>query len=242
MPGGEVVPSYSIWGADNVVYGPVDLPALVHWVRDQRVAASTWIHLHHEEDWRLARELEELKMFFSGGKSKSAQPAHIPAAPGTTGDLHIKPASLRRIKILAGLSDAQIDQFVHFMEMRRVSRWADIIRQGEPGDGMYLILEGEVRVRLMIAGKESVLATLSEGEFFGEVALFDQGPRSADVVANADCQLIRISTSAFQQLVTEAGSLAAPFLFAMARTLIARIRADNRRYRDSIVFARTTGT
>jgi CRP-like cAMP-binding protein len=125
------------------------------------------------------------------------------------------------------------------MELQRVTMWEEIVREGSPGDAMFLLLEGEVRVRLMIAGKESILTTLSAGEFFGEVALFDQGPRSADVVANADCLLLRIPIGAFQRLVQEMPEIAAPFLYAIGRTLIARIRADNKRYRDSIAFART---
>jgi CRP-like cAMP-binding protein len=61
------------------------------------------------------------------------------------------------------------------------------------------------------------------------MSLFDQGPRSADVVANLDCTLLRLSTSAFERLTREMPSLATPFLQATARTLSARIRADNKR-------------
>jgi len=104
---------------------------------------------------------------------------------------------------------------------------------------MYLVLEGEVRVRTMIAGKERILVTLAPGEFFGEVAILDCGPRSADVIANQDSLLLKISASAFQKLINEAPDLATPFLFAIGRTLVARIRADNKRYRDSVNIPRT---
>jgi CRP-like cAMP-binding protein len=103
---------------------------------------------------------------------------------------------------------------------------------------MYLVLEGELRVRLMVGGKETLLVTLSPGEFFGEISLFDQGPRSADVVANTDSLLLKISSASFEKLLNDAPNLAAPFLFAMSKTLTSRIRADNKRYRDSIQFAR----
>jgi CRP-like cAMP-binding protein len=104
---------------------------------------------------------------------------------------------------------------------------------------MYLVLEGELRVRMMVAGKETILVTLSAGEFFGEISLFDHGPRSADVVANQDSLLLKITATAFEKLRSEAPDLAAPFLYAIAKTLTARIRADNKRYRDSIAFARS---
>ena len=103
---------------------------------------------------------------------------------------------------------------------------------------MYLVLEGEVRVRLMIGGKESLLAVLSAGDFFGEIALFDHGPRSADVVANSESVLLKISASAFQRLAQEHPDLATPFLLGIGKTLTGRIRADNKRYKDSVNFAR----
>jgi CRP-like cAMP-binding protein len=92
---------------------------------------------------------------------------------------------------------------------------------------------------MMIAGKESVLATLGVGDFFGEVALLDHGPRSADVVANQDSLLLKVPAGAFQRLVSEAPDQAAPFLFAICKTLISRIRADNRRFRETIAVVRS---
>ena len=103
---------------------------------------------------------------------------------------------------------------------------------------MYLVLEGEMRVRLLIDGKESTLVTLGAGDFFGEVGLFDQGPRSADVVANTGAVLLKISHDAFAKMNAAAPDLAAHFLLGVGRTLASRIRADNKRYSDSILFTR----
>jgi CRP-like cAMP-binding protein len=229
--------SYRIWGADNVVYGPVALATLLQWVQQERVTTETWVHVQPADLWQKAGQVLELKDVFT--RSPSAEPVPTPpAAPGKV-DSSLRPGSLRRVKILSNLSDAQLERFVEYMELRRVRAWDDIVREGSPGDAMYLLLEGEVRVRLMIAGKETILTTLAVGEFFGEVALFDHGPRSADVIANQECLLLRVPAGAFQRLVEEAPDLAAPFLFAIAKTLIARIRADNKRYRDSIAFARS---
>ena len=94
---------------------------------------------------------------------------------------------------------------------------------------MFLILEGELRARMMIGGKETILATFGAGEFFGDMSLFDHGPRSADVIANQDSTVLKISALAFDRLTREAPALATPFLQATAKTLAARIRADNKR-------------
>jgi CRP-like cAMP-binding protein len=92
---------------------------------------------------------------------------------------------------------------------------------------------------MMIMAKENVLTTLTSGDFFGEVSLFDHGPRSADVVANRDSLLLRITAASFARLVQEAPQLAAPFLQSICITLTARIRADNKRFKDSIKLIRS---
>ena len=105
-------------------------------------------------------------------------------------------------------------------------------------DAMYLLLDGEIRVRLMIHGKETTLTTLLAGDFFGEISLFDHGPRSADVVVNQSAVLLKISAASFQRMADEAPELATPFLLAMGRTLTGRIRADNKRFRDYVSVTR----
>jgi len=233
----NAVRSYCIWGTDKIIYGPVDLPTLVNWVQEERVTADTWINLLEQDTWEKAAGIEELKMFFQTSAATHATAPTLHTIDGTS--ITPKPGTLRRVRILAGLSDAQLERFARYTELQPVRQWTEIVKQGSPGDAMYLVLEGEVRVRMIIGGKESILATLAAGEFFGEVALFDHGPRSADVVANQDSLLLKISAGAFQRLVGEAPDQAAPFLFAICQTLIARIRADNKRFRDSIAFMRT---
>jgi len=226
---------YSIWAADNVVYGPVELPSLITWVKDERVLAETWVFDGQNDRWRKAATLPELALFFR----KKGQPGAASASPAFhVGHDDITPGMLRRVKALAELSDEQLARFVNYMEAQPVRQWAQIVKQGDPDDGMYLVLDGELRVRLMISGKETILATLGPGECFGEIALLDQGPRAADVVANKDSILLKISSEAFEKLRREAPELSAPILFAISKTLAARIRADNKRIKDSVNFAR----
>jgi Cyclic nucleotide-binding domain len=208
---------YFIWGIDDSPYGPVELPTLVNWIKDERVLANTWVYARRDSTWQRAADITELKMFFGKKFTRSAD------GPGIT------PGALRRIKILADLNDAQLSHLSDFMELQRVPQWTTVVRQGEPGDAMYLILEGELRARVMVGDRETILATFGAGEFFGDIALFDRGPRSADVLANMDSSLLRISSIAFERLAKEAPALATPFLQATSRTLASRIRADNKR-------------
>lgn len=230
--------TYSIWAADNVVYGPVELPTLIEWVRDERVVSETWVFDGTNDRWRKAANLPELQLFF---RKKAAAESPATAADLLVNNTEITPGMLRRVKALAELSDEQLRRFVCFMEPQNARQWTQIVKQGEVDDGMFLVLEGELRVRLMIGGKETILATLGAGECFGEIALFDQGPRSADVVANRDSILLKISTEAFDKLRREAPELSSPILFSISKTLAARIRADNKRIKDSVSFARAAG-
>jgi hypothetical protein len=230
--------TYKIWAVDNVVYGPVELPTLVEWVRDERVTAGTWVYNSEGDTWKKASTVPELQIIFRA-KGAALSPASTGAAPGARGLQGLKPGSLRRVKIFAEMTDEQLARFVGFMEVQNIRQWNEIVKQGDHGDAMYMILEGELRVRLMIGGKETILTTLGSGEFFGEISLFDSGPRSADVIANKDSILIKITVEAFERLLREEPALAAPFLYAVGKTLTARIRADNKRYKDSVAFSRT---
>jgi hypothetical protein len=216
----ESINSYFIWGIDDSPYGPVELSMLVDWINDGRVLADTWVFARSAGNWQKASEIPELGNHFG---SKNETVSETSSRAGLT------PGSLRRIKILADLKDAQLSHLSDFMELQKVPQWSVLFNQGDAGDAMYLVLAGEMRARMMIGGKETIIATFEPGDFFGDMALFDNGPRSADVVANADSVLLKISTVNFNRLTREAPALATPFLQATARTLSARIRADNKR-------------
>jgi hypothetical protein len=225
---------FIVWGIDQAAYGPVELPTLVSWVKDERVTADTWIYAAQSGSWQKASNVPELQMFFRSKGEWSSSSALAMMTPRG-----LDPRALRRIKILAGMTDGQLERFAQFVEVEKVPQWSVIVKQGDPGDTMYFILEGELRVRLNVLGKETLLATLGAGDFFGDVSLFDQGPRSADVVANSDSLVVKISAAAFDALAREAPEIATPFLRAVGRTLSARIRTDNKRYGDAVKFSRT---
>jgi CRP-like cAMP-binding protein len=116
---------------------------------------------------------------------------------------------------------------------------AAVFRKGEPGDAMFLVLQGELRAGAKVGGRESTLSVMGVGECFGELAVLDESPRSADVVANVESVLLKISAAALKRLFKEAPALAAPFLLALNRTITTRVRTLTKRYEDSILFART---
>src|SRR4051812_22931960 len=152
---------FFIWGIDDSPYGPVELPTLVNWLKDERVLADTWVFTRRDSKWQRAADITELKMFF--GK-KFARPAE---GAGLT------PNSLRRIKILADLNDAQLCHLMDFLEPQNIAQWSLVVKQGDPGDAMFFVLDGELRARVMTGDHETILSTFGPGEFFGDIALFD---------------------------------------------------------------------
>ena len=221
MDGNEKAGGFFIWGIDDAPYGPVELAILTDWIKDGRVFPETWVFARRSGDWQRASDIPELKVLFD---------RQIGAAVPGAARAGITPGSLRRIKILAELNDAQLEHLLDYMELQRVPQWSVVVKQGEQGDAMFLILSGELRARTMLGDRETILATFGPGDFFGDMSLFDHGPRSADIVANTDSTVLRISVAAFDRLTREAPALATPFLRATAKTLSARIRADNKRF------------
>jgi CRP/FNR family transcriptional regulator, cyclic AMP receptor protein len=212
---------YFVWGVDETPYGPVEFSTLTDWIKDERIVPDTWIFSRAVGSWQKASSLAELKNLFG---IEVATPDFD--KPFTSS---LKPGTLRRIKILADLNDTQLAQLASYLEVQEVKQWLVIFSQGDASDAMYLVMSGELRARTMAGGKEIILATFGPGEFFGDMALFDHGPRSADVLVNVDSTLLKLSASAFERMTREAPALATPFLQATARTLSARIRNDNKK-------------
>ena len=98
-----------------------------------------------------------------------------------------------------------------------------IIRQGEPGDRMYVIQSGCAAVIAQIGGKEIHIANLSAGDIFGEMALFNKEVRSATVRAVGEARLLSIDRKGFLRRVNEDPSLA----YRILQQMSARLRKMN---------------
>jgi len=90
-----------------------------------------------------------------------------------------------------------------------------IFSAGDPGDAMYVVLEGEVELRI----NESVVETLGPGEPFGEMALIDRTPRIATVTAKTDCKLVAIPEKRFLFMVQQTPHFALQIMRVMAERL-----------------------
>ncbi len=225
----QAAPAYYCWGAEETAQGPVELPALVNWIRQGRVTSGTWVYRNDTRAWRPASEWPELKPLLG------PRPATAGAAAG------LSPEQLRRIKIFAELANDQLHLLLGYLEPVEVRQFSTLFRKGDPGDAMYSVLEGEVRAREIADGKETTLFTLGVGDSFGELALLIEGERASDIVANTDSKLLRLPARAFERIIHEAPGLAAPLLRAMARTLAHRARALGDRLMSDLMLVSAAG-
>ena len=107
-----------------------------------------------------------------------------------------------------------------------------IMKKGSPGDGLFMILSGETRVRIIAAGQDTTLATVKAGSFIGEVAMFSQTQRSADILALTRCQLLFMSAESFRGMMQTEPKLASAVLFALGRIMADRMLAGNERFQN----------
>ena len=153
-------------------------------------------------------------------------------------NLTLSPGQLRRLKVLADFTEDQLDLFVSLVEPVQVKPNRVIVKRSDKGDCMYLLLDGEVRVSNTVEGRETILAKLETGDFFGEICLFDEGARSADVIANRDCTLLKVTKTAFDDMIVQHPAIGALFLRSMFRVVTSRLRNMDKKYVDSMLLSR----
>jgi CRP-like cAMP-binding protein len=217
---------FRVWDKDNTVYGPVGLSTLIQWVHENRVLSETFIQSESENRWHRAENFAPLQ------KHLASKQNWTPAATRLDRSVEIDPEELRQFAVFSGLTDEQLKQFAALGDSFEVPPEKLIVRQGDPCDAIYFVLSGMLRVRLLIgvAKDDITLCKISGGEFFGEVGMFLQSTRTADVVSETEARLLRMSSNAFQLLVQQTPALAAPVLFALAVTMARRMAEDNQRF------------
>ena len=103
-----------------------------------------------------------------------------------------------------------------------------IFPEESPGDKMYIIRQGSVKVFKKIKNNETTLAIVNPGEFFGEMALLYGGPRSAAAKAIEDVKALVISTKNFETLREKSPQVALRIMDVLVRTLSTRLRQANK--------------
>ena len=145
---------------------------------------------------------------------------------------------LRGVSLLDGLGNEQIRHVMQVGEHHQYKCNEFIFREDDKGDRIYLVLSGAVRISRQVPGMgEEALAVLKAGSAFGEMALIDGSPRSADALAHENCELFVIENAQLDSLMFTDRVLATEILWKLVRMLTSRLRQTN----DKMVFLSVCG-
>ncbi|QKX17074.1 MULTISPECIES: cAMP-activated global transcriptional regulator CRP [Microbulbifer] len=135
------------------------------------------------------------------------------------------------------LSTGNIEDFLAHCHRRRYPAKSTIIYAGDRCESLYFIMRGSVTVLIEDdEGREMIVAYLNDGDFFGEMGLFDQDTRSAWVRTKTECEVAEISYTKFQELTRQHPE----FLFNLATQMAVRLRNTTRKVGD-LAFLDVTG-
>lgn len=127
---------------------------------------------------------------------------------------------LRQVPLFGSLPESELQAFAPLMRERRFPRGSVILMQGDEGDALYLLANGQVKVVLIGEdGREVILSVMGPGSFFGEMALLDHEPRSAHVVAMEDATLLQLRRDDFQARLRASPDVALALLRELSRRL-----------------------
>jgi CRP-like cAMP-binding protein len=136
--------------------------------------------------------------------------------------------TLRKVNLFETLLDQELTTVKGLCRPETAAKNAVIFKEGDAGDRCYIIMKGEVRISKFIPNiGEEALTVLKPGEYFGEMALIDNYPRSAHAIANTDVALLSITKTDLDKALNEDHELGYKLLWAFAKTLSRRLRETN---------------
>lgn len=128
--------------------------------------------------------------------------------------------ALTRVPLFAGLTPPQLQRVADVSTVKLFAAGTTIVRLGEPGDTFYVILDGHA----LVVRETGRPLKLRVGDFFGELALIEDAPRSADVIATDNVTALTVGRDAFAKLLRSE----AAFTHAILCTVVGRLRNDQR--------------
>jgi CRP-like cAMP-binding protein len=135
---------------------------------------------------------------------------------------------LAKIELFMGLKPEALELIAKVGSEETHATGTKIFQHGDAGDKLYLIVEGKVRISREVPGMgEEALAVLGPGQAFGEMALLDESPRSADARVHDRCRLLAIPKDGFDDLLFLHKDLAYEVLWNVVRLLVGRLRETN---------------
>jgi CRP/FNR family transcriptional regulator, cyclic AMP receptor protein len=138
----------------------------------------------------------------------------------------VSTAMLKAVPLFSSVPEEQLRMLASVVTRRSTPRSSTVMSSGDATDSLYIVLSGRLKVMMSDAeGKEVILSILGSGEFFGEMGLIDDSPRSASVVAIEACELLCIAKRDFKNCLAENFEMS----MAVMRGLVRRLREADRK-------------
>ncbi|MGD9379422.1 MAG: cyclic nucleotide-binding domain-containing protein [candidate division WOR-3 bacterium] len=148
--------------------------------------------------------------------------------------------ALSQVYLFRELAPNEMERVLSISKEKKVKKNEIVFKEGDIGDAFYLIVTGSVRISTLVPGVgEEALTILGEGEYFGEMALIDDAPRSASAIANDDGMLLHIGKDDFRKLLEQQTDIAYKLLWIFTKTLSARLRKTDEQLKSIFSIAKT---
>ena len=148
---------------------------------------------------------------------------------------------LTQSPLFRNLDETERAQILIIGQLRSFKADEVIFREGDAGDGLYMVVKGSVRISKRGATGEEALAVLGFPAFFGEMALIDFSARAADAIVNEDSELFFIPLRELRSLIEAQHGIALKILYALCEVLAQRLRETNERYMSVFTIAQWGG-
>lgn len=132
---------------------------------------------------------------------------------------------LVKIPVFQDLNNKELKTIKRILHQREYKKNEVIFNQGDVGLGMYIIVKGAVEI--VCGPVRHILAELNEGDFFGELALLDDSPRSATAVSKTPCKMLCFFKPELLDLINRDPGLGSKILFKLAWTIGERLKSTN---------------
>lgn len=137
--------------------------------------------------------------------------------------------TLKQVPVFKDFTDKEFRDLEKLFHRRKYEPNEFVFKNRAPGEGMYIIMQGTVKITIGTrAGDEKILAELKNGDFFGELALFDDEPRSANAIAAEQSELLGFFTADLMTLNDRNPQMGNKILFNLGAVIGDRLRGTNK--------------
>jgi CRP-like cAMP-binding protein len=165
---------------------------------------------------------------------------------------HLGKEILKTVPLFSGLDHQELESIYAITHQKTYPKGSVIFLEGDPGDALYLILSGEVKIMILgFDGREFILSFLRSGDFFGEMSLFDNRPRSATVMTTEESTFLVLHKHEFVHQIKHSSSILFKFILVLCGRLretdeklgnLALLDVHTRISKALLTLAKDTGT